>query len=384
MKILYVAPRYHTNQVPVMRGWKEAGVNVKFLVQYQGAIESHDYVDLQIIKPSFISRMMFLIFSKLYNPVKVENLKIRFFIPSFCDLYKAIQNFKPDVVIIRTFRTVGVLVNLVCNLLGIKNVVIYNQSPIYGRIKDHGTLVNRLEMFFAPSASFSPVLYRGDYRKKEIRTGLANHFIPLVCEKPQMFRSEYSSDDRIRILDIGKYREYKNHFFVVDAFSKVKHPENFEVTIIGQLSSKPEQDYHDRLEQYIKDKHLENIIHLRGHVDFKEMDTIYSSNDVLLLASKEPASISVLESMSHGLCVIGSYENGTTCYLDEYKCGFSFSNSQLDSLVKILDNLDGNRDNVTVLGKKAQQVAKEEFCFEKYKEHLNILLKKEYGYTIPV
>ena len=94
MKILYVAPRYHTNQVPVMHGWNENGVNVKFLVQYQGTIESHDYVDLQIIRPSWISKMIFGIFSKLYNPVKVENLKLRFFVPSFCDLYKAIKGDK--------------------------------------------------------------------------------------------------------------------------------------------------------------------------------------------------------------------------------------------------------------------------------------------------
>ena len=41
MNILYAATRYHTNQVPVMRGWHEDGANVKFMVQYCGTIESH-------------------------------------------------------------------------------------------------------------------------------------------------------------------------------------------------------------------------------------------------------------------------------------------------------------------------------------------------------
>jgi glycosyltransferase involved in cell wall biosynthesis len=384
MKILYVAPRYHTNQVPVMHGWNENGVNVKFLVQYQGTIESHDYVDLQIIKPSWISKMIFGIFSKLYNPVKVENLKLRFFVPSFCDLYKAIKDFMPDVVIIRTYRILGVFVHLVCKFMGIKKVVIYTQYPIYGKRNDN-TILSRIEMKLAPSATFSPVLYKGKYRKKEERTNMSKYFVPLVCDKPQIIRSQYCINGKIRILDIGKYREYKNHFFIVDAFSKVMCPEMFDITIIGQLSSKPEQDYYNRLKEYIADKHLENVIHLQGHVNFNEMDDVYANNDILLLASKnETAGMVILEAMSQGLCVISSINCGLTSYLDEYKCGMSFNTKNLNELVEILNDLTETPTIIKELGQKAQEVAKKEFCFEKYKKCLDDLLIKEYGYSIPL
>ena len=44
MRFLYVAPRYHTNQVPIIRGLKRKGHEVCFLSQYAGKVE--DYSDL--------------------------------------------------------------------------------------------------------------------------------------------------------------------------------------------------------------------------------------------------------------------------------------------------------------------------------------------------
>ena len=379
MNIIYVATRYHTNQVPVMRGWHEDGANVKFMVQYCGTIESHDYVDLQIMKPSWFSRILFRLFEKRYNPVKAENLKIKTFVPDLWDIYKTIKKFNPDVVIIRNYRMLGIIVNIVCKMLGIKNVVIYTQYPIYGRKNEHGSFVSRIFMYLAPPAIFSPVFYRGEYRKKEVRTGLAKYFIPLICDKPQTVRSEYCSNGKIRLLDIGKYREYKNHFFVVDAISKVKHPEKFELTIIGQLSNDAERNYYSKLEKFVKEKSLEGIVHLRGHVDFNEMDSVYENHDVLVLASKnETAGMVILEAMSKGLCVVSSINCGLTSYLDEYKCGLSFKINTPDDLVELLNKLEKTPATIKKLGQKAQQIVKEEFSFETYKDNLNSMLQAEY------
>ena len=42
MRFLYVAPRYHTNQVPIIRGLKRKGHEVCFLSQYAGKVEDAD------------------------------------------------------------------------------------------------------------------------------------------------------------------------------------------------------------------------------------------------------------------------------------------------------------------------------------------------------
>jgi len=383
IRILYVSHRYHTNQVPVMKGWYDMGVNVMFMAGYQGEIESHEYVQYYKLKLSLLSGLIYFFIDKFCKSVRAENKKIAWFIPAFYDTYKQIKQFGPQLVIVRDMELGNALVCVICRMLGIKCVVNYTQIPLHCPSSKNKLFLSLTRNIF-PHVTFTPVLYKGKERKCRKVNNIwhaPHYFVPLVCDIPTTERKEYCVGNKIRILDIGKYREYKNHFFIVDALSKVKCPEHFEVTIIGQLSNKAEQEYHDRLEQYIKDKHLENVIHMRGHVGFNEMDKIYADNDVLLLASNEPASISVLESMSRGLCVIGSYENGTTCYLDEFKCGMSFSNSNIESLIKTLNNLHENPNLISEYGKKAQQVAKNEFCFEKYKIGLNKILKK-YGLEV--
>jgi len=367
-----------------MKGWAKIGASVLFLVTYIGAIESHDSVRLHKLRPSLFTRLAHKIIDWKYNVVDAENKKSHIFRPDFYDVYRQIKNFCPDFVIIRNFSLGNLKIILICRLLGIKNIIMYVQESVYGKVGASSSVKEIFRRKFFPSAVFSPVLYRGEERSKDILRGYVKYFVPLVCDMTSVKRETYCCNGKIKILDVGKYREYKNHFFVIDALSRVKYPERFEVTIIGQLSNKAEQDYHDRLELYIKDKHLENIIHLRSHVDYKEMDTVYANNDVLLLASSEPASISVLESMSKGLCVIASVENGTTCYLDEYQCGITFSNGKIDSLINALNEIDRNRKIISDLGQKAQRIAKEEFSFDKYRESLNELLKTEYNYSIMI
>ena len=50
MKVLYLAPRYHTNQAAIMKGWIENGHEVRFISQYAGKVE-----DYACIKPDVIS-----------------------------------------------------------------------------------------------------------------------------------------------------------------------------------------------------------------------------------------------------------------------------------------------------------------------------------------
>ena len=385
-RILYVSHRYHTNQVPVMKGWHEQGVKVMFMAGYQGEIESHEYVEYYQMKLSIVSKIIYFFLDIFCKSVRIENKKMTWFIPDFYDTFKQIRFFKPHLVVLRGYRFDNVIISIICKILGIKHVVNYTQAPLNSPSPKNKLYLSLIGPM-TPHVTFTPVLYKGKERKCKPTNNIwhaPHYFVPLVCVKPTTERTEYCVGDKIRILDIGKYREYKNHFFIVDALSRVEHPERFEVTIIGQLSNKYEKDYYQRLQKYIQDKRLEKMVHLRGHVDFKEISKVYANNDVLLLASSEPASISVLESMSKGLCVIASVENGTTCYLDEYQCGITFSNGKIDSLINALNEIDGNSTTISDLGQKAQRIAKEEFCFDRYKEALNNLLQTEFNYSIQV
>ena len=44
MRIMYVLHRYHTNQIAIMKGWKEHGDELKLLTWYTGKVEDHTAV----------------------------------------------------------------------------------------------------------------------------------------------------------------------------------------------------------------------------------------------------------------------------------------------------------------------------------------------------
>ena len=62
MRILYIAPRYHTNQIPIMEGLTEHGHQVCFVSHYAGRIEDYSCITPIIAGYSKV----FLIFEKLY------------------------------------------------------------------------------------------------------------------------------------------------------------------------------------------------------------------------------------------------------------------------------------------------------------------------------
>lgn len=59
MRVLYIAPRYHTNQVPVMHGWKANGGTVCFMAQFCGVTEVHDDVQFHKMEQSAMSKWLY-------------------------------------------------------------------------------------------------------------------------------------------------------------------------------------------------------------------------------------------------------------------------------------------------------------------------------------
>ena len=44
MKVMYIAPRFHTNQSAVVKGWIERGDEVTFISYYTAIIEDYSYI----------------------------------------------------------------------------------------------------------------------------------------------------------------------------------------------------------------------------------------------------------------------------------------------------------------------------------------------------
>lgn len=68
MNIIYIAPMFHTNQYPIIKGWLDSGHSVSFVSHYAGKTENHKYLTPYILgySPLFSILNWFysLIFSK--------------------------------------------------------------------------------------------------------------------------------------------------------------------------------------------------------------------------------------------------------------------------------------------------------------------------------
>lgn len=387
MRLLYISHRYHTNQLPVMAGWNARGDEVYFLAQFEGIVEEHDYVHFYRMKPTAATLRRYAELDKKFPADEAESKKIRAFIPDLWDTLKKIKEIRPDVVILRDYAKTNAVVVLCCRLLRIRNLVMYVQTPLYGSAGNQSILQRIFRAACFPRACFTPVYYQSDCPSHTLPAwypGAPRWFVPLVCEGKSNIPKEYCRDGKIRILDVGKYRDYKNHFFFVDAVAAMEHRDNIQVTIIGQLSNDAERAYYEKLLAYIEDKQLSDIIELRGNVPFFEMEEVYRRHDVLVLASKsETAGMVILEAMAMGLCVVSSVYCGLSSYLEEDNCGYTFDLDKPERISVILDRLAQSPEEISRLGRKSCQVVQEKYGFNSYRRSLNELLQAEYGFEIP-
>lgn len=384
-RILYVSHRYHTNQVPIMKGWDGQGVQVLFMAQYEGVSEVHDYVIFHHMRPSLYTRIYSKYADWRYDASLAESKKIIAFIPSFADVYRTVKEFAPQIVVLRNMSIGNALICIVCKLLGIQYLISYTQTPLYREKADRRPFSWLAKKIF-PNVSFTPVWHKGEYRGVNIpKEWYAPHyFIPLVCEPYEGIKRTYCKHGIIHLLDIGKYRNYKNHFFLIDAFSQVADKEKFRLTIIGQLENSAEKDYYARLVEYIREKGLEKYVEVKGNVPFYEIKTIYSQADVLILPSKsETAGMVILEAMSQGLCVLSSNNCGLASYLEKSDCGRLFTIKDTgQQLTALLDEIAENESVISRLGEKSIEAVRKNYGFEKYLESLGFLMQDYYHTTL--
>lgn len=386
-KLLYVAPRYHTNQIPIMHGFCQCGCKVMFLAQYEGIGEVHDAVEFRLLKKSWISKLLFRYIEKKYSPSEAEGKKMHLFIPAFFHTIRLIKDFNPDLVILRERYLTSAIMYLLCKAIGIKKNILYVQQPIYDGEYSQNKIKNLLKKMLFPKAVFSPICYHGKKREKLKKENI--YFVPLVVDGNYVQKIKgrsYFQEGILHFLDIGKYREYKNHFFLIDVFEKLKKSnmlDHVKLTIIGQASNSDEEAYMERLKQYVRKKDLDNEIEICRNIPFGDMHDLYLEHDVLLLPSTyESAGMVILEAMEMGLCVATSIYCGLGSYLDEYQCGYTFDIEETQYLEEIVTQMIRHREQIKMMGQKSIEVVQKFLLFENYFGALNKLTEQEFGYTI--
>lgn len=370
MKIVFIAPRFHTNQTEIIRSLISFGNDVSFWVMFKGALEDHSLV-VPTLLPT--NRPFYMTMNEL-NYIKKFELDIR-------KTKEMLKKENPDLVILREKSKTMRIIYFICKIQGI-STILYDQLPLYEQKRNIYKNVRRwVYNLCVPKVRYTPVLYRTYHDKMDpsfIIKSKNAYYVPFIVSLPTKTKEKYQTDGILHVLDVGKYRAYKNHHILVEAVSKVRKINLVKVTIIGQAVTDDEKKYFDNLQEHIDRLGLTDNFNLVTNVESREMTAYYLRNDVFVLCStNELASISLLEAMSCGLSVIATNNNGTSALIEDNITGRIFNPIDSDALASIVEEYVERKGYTEKLGRSARQYIQQHHISKNYIDALDFILQNE-------
>ncbi|MCI6714375.1 MAG: glycosyltransferase family 4 protein, partial [Lachnospiraceae bacterium] len=364
---LYVAPRYHTNQMDIMKGLIEHGHEVCFISHYAAIIEDYSYVTPIVLGYSPLYRLIDWLYVKVIHrkdPTAIV-FKIQHGFPPMGKLCRIIRNFQPDVVILRERSMYSMAAYHICRKLGYP-CILYNQNPLWSNPPKTDP-VHRLVDKLSPKMRMTPVM---GVKKPGTAIKENDYFVPFVID-PQRAPQDrtYFADDTIHILCIGKYEIRKHHLMLLDVVRQLKDRYKLHLTLVGEATNHFQKDYCEQVRSRVKEYRMEDIVTVKTNVPRSSMEAEYLAADVYVIPSTlEMASVSQLEAMSYSLPVICSDTNGTACYVEDGVTGYQFKDCDKEDLQKKLNLMLSDRERMMQMGAAGYQALTEKYNFERYFE----------------
>ena len=365
MRFLYIAPRYHTNQAPIMKNLIENGHEVCFLSHYQGRIEDYSAVRPVILGYSKLFSLWESFYVKVLhrNSSKAVDMKLKFGFPPIGKVRRKVKEFAPDIMIIRERSVYSIVTCLACKDLHIPSIL-YNQSPLWEKeIKND--LAHRLVRAALPKVRMTPVM--GVEGHGHVREEGAV-FIPFVIEpklKPEL--KQWFQGGKIHILCVGKYERRKNIRMLLEIFEELYQQYSLTLTVAGECSSKFHKEYKMQQEDFIEEHHLETNVTLLQNLSRNEIDGLYRQADLFVIPSTdEPASISQMEAMAFSVPVICSDTNGTACYVKDGESGYLFQDNNKEALKETILRMVSDRERMVEMGSKSYEEVENNCSFSRY------------------
>lgn len=367
MQILFVAPRYHTNQIDIVKTLQKNNHKVFFLTKSVGLIEDH-----KILKPHLMLKSIFsLILEKLFFFLKNKDI---FYIVNYKFLKEYLIKNNIDIVVIRIHNRLNLyFISLVCLILKIK-IIFYDQGNLdldYLNKKKFITIIKKIE-FYLRVYIFKSVWYT-PLKSKHAKNTNKFFYVPFAI-KYKNHKNLLSKN--FNLLSIGKFQKRKNHLLLIKSFKKLLPNNSINLTIIGECSSVEHMHNYEIILKYIKKNDLTNKVKIILNIPHNKINEYYRKNNIFILASSnEPASISILEAMSFGLPVICSDTCGTKTYINHKRSGLIFKSNDIKSLSKSIEYLlnAGNFNEISKNSLKSSRISTSPNLF--YENFKNMILK---------
>ena len=367
MRIVYTAPRYHTNQHFAMKALIEAGHEVSFLALARGQSEEYSAISPTILGYSRAYDLMRRILGKLTGKDFVGIPPDR--IPPIPKFLDEMRQLRPKVLVVRNPSSGYGRLSILAAMMARAKLILYTQDPI-DRLRANPPKTFRLIKRSKLSAGLSwvtPVLNPAALTDKKTASK-DFHYVPFVMD-PQTGPEErrWFRDGCINILHIGKYEPRKNHLMFLQAVGRLSKKYPIRATIIGERSTLDHKREFEKLERHRASWRLKNHVEMKFNLSFGEVQEEYRRHDVFVLASRdEPAAISPLEAMAHSLPVICSDSNGTMCYIRPGGNGFVFRTNDPYDLEMCLERILKDRKTLIQMGRFSHEIVVSEHSPERY------------------
>ena len=323
MKILFIAPRFHTNQVHWMNSLIENGHQVEFHSQIKGKIENYKNLTPKLFQPCLFSESIMKVFGEggVNRP--------RGF-PNPFSYYKEMKKYNPEIVVVRDItRWFSFLGALIGRLMG-KRIIIYSQTYLHKHYSLLRITLIRIILLLFGAKWITPIKGDESKYKKHPKKLFYVPFTVKIKKKPQK-----KSRTDLNILTVGKFEDRKNHLMLLKVFKKLLEQDlSLKLTLIGEVTKEIHKKNFEICKNFIKKNNLENEVKTKVNIPHTRMQDYYQDHDLFVLpATAEPASISVLESVGLGTPSICSDTNGTKFYLLENNFGLTFKDNNEDDLL---------------------------------------------------
>lgn len=365
MKFLYVAPRYHTNQMDIMKGLVQDGHEVRFISHYAALIEDYSCVTPIVLGYSALYRLIDFLYVKVIHRKDPNAIvfKIQHGFPPMGKLKRLICGFAPDLVILRERSLYSMAAYYICKKKGYP-CILYNQNPLWSE-PPKTDFAHRLVARMTPALRMTPVM-----GKKRPGTVVRENdfFVPFVVNPQRAPESRsYFADGRIHILCIGKYEIRKHHLMLLQAAERLKDKYEIQVTLVGEATNRFQKEYCGQVRKFVKDHRLEDMVTVKTNVERRDMEGEYLAADLYVIPSTlEMASVSQLEAMSYSLPVIVSDTNGTACYVEDGVTGLWFRDCDSGDFQDRLEEMLSDRERMKEMGAAGYRALLEKYNYKCY------------------
>jgi glycosyltransferase involved in cell wall biosynthesis len=376
MKILFVAPRFHTNLFLIIKTLLEKDHQVHFHVACTGPTEDHSLLVPSLHKQCKLSLLIEKIFGK-------DAINRRYYFPWPMSYWNRFKKLKPDLVIIRDpYKLFPLLAALCAKLINAK-IIFYTQEDLFKARKKRSLWKQRMVLLFFKAAWITPI----NSTNAPDNSGAWKHVyhIPLPVYITSMNTRQINCDlDGPRILMVGKYHQArKKHLLFLQALDKLKDRYRFKVTIAGECVSQEQQQKFSAIQAAAEQMQLAGMVELKQNVPYHQMGALYAGHHIFVLPSiNEQYGVSVNEAMGYALPVICTDTCGARFHIVNGHNGFVIKSNNLEELTTSLEKMMADHTRLNQMRYESLLYASEHFSEHAFYKKFARITRERFSLTM--